>query len=165
MGAPGSNRLYIAHVGDSRAVLGRGKTSSLDLTEDHKPDLPAEKKRIESKGGSVQWDGYFNHRVYTREGRGGLNMSRALGDNYVKSAGVTEVPEIKVHEITDKDKFILLCSDGVWEFIKSEEACELVDKKGKEGADAAAEELSLLSFNKWMEDSADEISDDITVLA
>merc|ERR1712232_1458909 len=102
------------------------------MGEDHKPDLPEEKKRIEGKGGQVVWDGYFNHRVFTAEGRGGLNMSRALGDNHVKSAGVTEVPEVKIHDLVDDDKFIMLCSDGVWEFITSEEAGALVDKKGKD---------------------------------
>ena len=38
-----------ANVGDSRAILARGG-QAIDLTEDHKPNLPSEKKRGESKG-------------------------------------------------------------------------------------------------------------------
>ena len=49
--------LYIAHVGDSGAALGRvnkdGKLQAVPLTADHKPDVPSEKSRIESLGGSV----------------------------------------------------------------------------------------------------------------
>ena len=41
--------LYAAHAGDSRAVLCRGG-SALRLTEDHKPNLPAERERVESAG-------------------------------------------------------------------------------------------------------------------
>jgi len=160
---PGTLRLYVAHVGDSRAVLRRDKVVE-NLTEDHKPGNKEEKKRIESKGGRVEWDGYFNHRVYTAEGRGGLNMSRALGDNYVKPAGVTEVPEIRVIDLVETDKYVLLCSDGVWEFIDSEQACEAIKDFGREDAQQAAEKLSLRSYQEWMNDSDEEISDDITVL-
>ena len=49
--------LYIAHVGDSRAALGRlnkeKKLQAVALTADHKPDVPSEKTRIESLGGKV----------------------------------------------------------------------------------------------------------------
>lgn len=49
--------LYIAHVGDSGAALGRlskeKKLQAVPLTADHKPDVPSEKNRIESLGGKV----------------------------------------------------------------------------------------------------------------
>ena len=45
--------LHMAHCGDSRAVL--AAPEALRLTQDHKPDLPAERARIEAVGGHVEW--------------------------------------------------------------------------------------------------------------
>lgn len=87
--------LYVAHVGDSRVVLGKKllqangeyEWGAVDLTIDHKPDLPEERARIEKNGGVVIFDGGWNHRVFAKgkkDARGkrypGLNMSRAMGD-------------------------------------------------------------------------------------
>ena len=50
------NMLTVAHVGDTRAVMGRRNAMGMrgvDLTEDHKPDSIKEKKRIERMGGKV----------------------------------------------------------------------------------------------------------------
>lgn len=44
--------LYAAHCGDSRAVLCRGG-EPLRLTEDHKPNVPRERMRVEALGGRV----------------------------------------------------------------------------------------------------------------
>merc|ERR1719454_1552968 len=89
--------MHIAHVGDSRCVLGRwidGKWNHVELTFDHKPDLPEERKRIEAAGGKVVFDGYFNYRVYAKNGQGGLNMSRAMGDlNSYNNAGLSCTPD------------------------------------------------------------------------
>lgn len=48
------SRLYTAHAGDSRAVLCR-QGRPLRLTQDHKPNLPAERARIERVGGRVHF--------------------------------------------------------------------------------------------------------------
>jgi serine/threonine protein phosphatase PrpC len=39
------HRLYVANIGDSRAVLSRSDTA-VPLSTDHKPDLPSERNRI-----------------------------------------------------------------------------------------------------------------------
>lgn len=49
----------------------------------------------------------------------GLAMSRSLGDNVSKPIGVTHEPEVVKLEVEERDKFILLASDGVWEFIRN----------------------------------------------
>jgi len=46
-------------------------------------------------------------------------MSRSLGDNVSKPIGVTHEPEVVKLEVEERDKFILLASDGVWEFIRN----------------------------------------------
>lgn len=43
----------------------------------------------------------------------GLAMSRAFGDFCLKDYGLISVPDISYHRLTDKDKFIILATDGV----------------------------------------------------
>lgn len=66
--------IYIGNSGDSRAVLAKkstnGKVNALELSVDHKPELPEERQRIEKAGGFVD-----DNRV-----KGVLSLSRALGD-------------------------------------------------------------------------------------
>jgi serine/threonine protein phosphatase PrpC len=50
----------------------------------------------------------------------GLAMSRSFGDNVSKPIGVTHVPEIINLKIDKRDRFILIASDGVWEFISNQ---------------------------------------------
>lgn len=40
--------------------------------------------------------------------------------------GVTSEPECTVKELTPVDKFMILASDGVWEFIESQDAVDIV---------------------------------------
>lgn len=170
--------LIVAHVGDSRAILARKRDRKFlvtDLTEDHKPNLPAEKERIEKAGGTVAFDGHFNYRIFTKDGQGGLNMSRALGDLTVSKVGLSAEPEtctvpisvskIELEEEDFKDDIMLiLCSDGVWEFIESEEAAKIVGQFGRSQVQEATERLAKTSWERWMSDSGDEISDDITAI-
>ena len=47
-------------------------------------------------------------------------MSRSIGDFVAQTVGVIPEPEIIHREISETDKFIILASDGLWEFIESE---------------------------------------------
>lgn len=97
--------VYIANVGDSRAVLSRGG-KAIDLSRDHKADSAKELSRINQKGGRV-----VNGRV-----NGLLAVARSLGDKEMKigknKGPVTPYPEISKVEITSDDEFIILASDG-----------------------------------------------------
>jgi len=164
----------IGHVGDSRAVLARKQSNefkSEDLTEDHKVNLPKEQGRIESAGGVVEFDGQINHRVWTAEGRGGLCVSRVLGDTVMHGSGVIAVPEIRrvdlnlegVGDGRGKDLFVLLCSDGVWEFMTSQEACDVVLSYGRDDVQGAIAELVRRSRDLWLQDDP-AYADDITAV-
>jgi len=61
--------IYCCNTGDSRSVI-CDKGKAVELSKDHKPDLPLEKSRIITAGSSVI-DGKVNGR---------LAVSRALGD-------------------------------------------------------------------------------------
>lgn len=87
--------IIVGNSGDSRAVLGKksgDKITGVEMSVDHKPDLPEEKRRIERAGGFVE-----DNRV-----KGVLNLSRSLGDLEYKSDSsiplkdqmITAFPEI-----------------------------------------------------------------------
>ena len=63
---------WVANAGDSRAVLQTKKKEIKDLSEDQKPDTPAEEKRILSKGGyvsppEVEWGGEEQGMILERQ--------------------------------------------------------------------------------------------------
>jgi len=124
------NKLYVANAGDSRCVLCRGG-NAVEMTKDHKPDLPEEKQRIEKAGGVVE-DG----RVM-----GNLNLSRSIGDmEYKKTQGVgpeeqmiTAYPDLLEQELGEQDEFILLACDGVWDMMTWQQVVDFVkQRKGTE---------------------------------
>mmetsp|Transcript_59817 Transcript_59817/g.182763 ORF Transcript_59817/g.182763 Transcript_59817/m.182763 type:complete len:390 (-) Transcript_59817:77-1246(-) len=173
----GKNKVWLAHVGDSRAVLGNADGSKAKaLTVDHKPDLEGERRRIEQAGGRVIFDGYFNHRVFAaRTLAPGLNMSRALGDIMGhEEAGLSAEPEVLELDLArDLAQFglgggpggdvrLVLCTDGVWEFIEDSEAFKIMARGGKATPNECIRDLTDCGWRKWMEDSDNEIADDIT---
>lgn len=56
----------------------------------------------------------------------GLAMSRSLGDGLAQSLGVSCEPEIKQVTLNKSDKFIIIASDGVWEFLSNEAIAKIV---------------------------------------
>ena len=111
-----SNHIVVSNCGDSRAVIGR-VGGAVPLSVDHKPDRADELKRIQEAGGRViYWDG---PRVL-----GVLAMSRAIGDNYLKPYVISE-PEVTITERTDDDECLILASDGLWDVVSNETACNI----------------------------------------
>lgn len=178
-------KLHIAHVGDSRAIVYRrpkdGKWENVAATIDHKPDVAKEKAFIESHGGRVVFDGYYNYRVFAQNGSyPGLNMSRALGDvaGYT-DAGLSAEPDVQEINLNSYPGtwVILLCTDGVWEFTENDEALNTLTKEieagetrnepgsAQESLQGGLRKLASDSYQKWMKDSDNEISDDITGIA
>ncbi|KAL0340845.1 UNVERIFIED_CONTAM: putative protein phosphatase 2C 33 [Sesamum radiatum] len=125
--------LVIGNVGDSRAVLGtRDENNSLtavQLTVDLKPNLPAEEERIRKCKGRVfaLQDEPDVARVWLPNSNApGLAMARAFGDFCLKEFGLISVPEISYRRITDKDEFVVLATDGIWDVLSNEEVVDIV---------------------------------------
>lgn len=126
LGVIWNNVLFMANVGDSRSFLASKKGNHVIVrctTDDHKPETREEKHRIESYGGIVMAqkddDGsdFGPNRVWNQEMTApGLAMSRSVGDGLAHSLGVSATPDIVKHSQTPDDKFIVMCSDGVFEF-------------------------------------------------
>lgn len=160
-------KLYMAHAGDSRAVLCRrvnNKITAVELTRDHKPTLRDEMERIIKAGGEVKrLEDDIPHRVFIRgKSYPGIAMSRTIGDLLAQTVGVTYMPEVNEMDLEDTDEFVIACSDGVWEFVSSQEAIDEISKYNKNPS-KAAEALAVLAWNKWVSNEED-IVDDITVV-
>eukprot|EP00429_Kryptoperidinium_foliaceum_P056830 CAMPEP_0176091698 /NCGR_PEP_ID=MMETSP0120_2-20121206/45933_1 /TAXON_ID=160619 /ORGANISM="Kryptoperidinium foliaceum, Strain CCMP 1326" /LENGTH=374 /DNA_ID=CAMNT_0017425599 /DNA_START=62 /DNA_END=1186 /DNA_ORIENTATION=+ len=160
----------VAHVADSTCVLGKrseaGVYDGVALTRDHKPNLKDERARIEKAGGRVVFDGYANHRIYAKNARyPGLNMSRCIGDLMGHAdCGITCMPEVTEHKISPEDYCLLLCSDGVWEFIEPKQAVDIVSAFEKDKAMPAAERLAKEAWDRWIREEGGGVVDDITVV-
>ncbi|KAK7201672.1 protein phosphatase 2C-like protein [Novymonas esmeraldas] len=148
--------LYVACLGDARAVLYDGHTT-IAMSEDHKPGNTDESRRIAKCGGFVQFG-----RVC-----GILAVSRALGDfefkfqpsSSVDAKGeerlstdfpfaatgsvasssshnrrfisnrdlmVSNIADVRQLHLTDASAFLLLACDGLWDVLSNEEATEFV---------------------------------------
>lgn len=167
---PLENRIITAHVGDSRSVLARWSRSgrvleAVDLTNDHKPNSESEKRRIIAAGGQVKRiEGDIPYRVFIKgKMYPGLAMSRAIGDTIGYQAGIIPEPDINTFQIQpEKDAFILICSDGVWEFISSQEAVDIIAEGGSSNAQLSAEKLAREAWRRWIQEEGN-VVDDITV--
>lgn len=158
--------LVIANVGDSRGVMGVKRGSghvAKDLTVDQKPDDKGEKQRILSLGGRVTPpdEPGLSARVWTKSGGYGLSMSRSLGDHLLSSVGVIAEPEITRRTLSDDDEFMILATDGIWEFITSEEAVKIVSKHTN--ATEACYDLIHTATSLWRKEEGD-YRDDITAV-
>ncbi|WOL12814.1 putative protein phosphatase 2C 33 isoform X1 [Canna indica] len=125
--------IVIGNVGDSRAVLGtRDKDNSLtaiQLTVDLKPNLPSEAERIRLCRGRVfaLRDEPDVARVWLPNNNvPGLAMARAFGDFCLKDFGLISVPEVSYRRITERDEFVVLATDGVWDVLSNEEVVHII---------------------------------------
>mmetsp|Transcript_26062 Transcript_26062/g.34204 ORF Transcript_26062/g.34204 Transcript_26062/m.34204 type:complete len:602 (-) Transcript_26062:87-1892(-) len=183
------SHLIVAWVGDSRMVLAHrrkgesprskvegtprsGRCQARALTWDQKPDVPFEMQRIMKSGGfvstPVEVEGQEAvSRVWLDEEMTqiGLAMSRSLGDHAVATVGVIAEPEITEMELTEKDEFLILATDGVWEFFSNQDAVNFVDKELVEGKTASEACRSLIeeAKHRWKMNEGD-YCDDITAV-
>lgn len=167
------NTLYCANSGDSRATLANQideeKFKAHDLSDDQKPEREDEAKRIIANGGRVEacrgsrGEDIGPKRVWLkRQDVPGLAMTRSFGDLIAQSVGVTSEPEVQKFTMTEDSKFMVICSDGVWEFMSSQEVVDLVGKYGMGGGKKAIKDLCAESTRRW--NMEEEVVDDTTAL-
>jgi cGMP-dependent protein kinase 2 len=142
--------LYVANVGDSRAVIAEWKGKNLvavDLSSDQTPFRTDECARVKSCGARVltldQLEGLKDPhiqcwgreddddgdppRLWVANGMyPGTAFTRSIGDSTAEQIGVIAVPEVLVMELTAKHPFFVLASDGVFEFLSSQAVVDMV---------------------------------------
>ncbi|XP_052875006.1 probable protein phosphatase 2C 40 isoform X1 [Gossypium arboreum] len=143
------NNLYTLNLGDSRAVLATfdegndmdqsGRLKAIQLTDSHTVDNELEKTRLLSEHPDDSMP------VIAGKVKGKLKVTRAFGVGYLKKKklndalmGILRVrnlisppyistePSLNVHEISKSDHFVIIGSDGLFDFLSNEEAVKLV---------------------------------------
>ena len=124
------NKIYIANCGDSRAIMSINKELR-EITIDHKPNFPNEKKRIYDNGGQVyQSQTPINNnntdqlligpfRVFP----GRLSVSRTIGDVEAKNVNfggnpnvIIAEPDIYCYDLNkDNIDFFIMGCDGIFD--------------------------------------------------
>ncbi|XP_019941597.2 protein phosphatase 1D isoform X2 [Paralichthys olivaceus] len=173
--------MYVAHVGDSAVVVGVKENESditlqaLEVTQDHKPELPKEKERIERLGGSVMKKSGVNRVVWKRPRltHNGpvrrstvidqipfLAVARSLGDlwSYDFYSGefvVSPEPDTTVMTLDPKlHRYIILGSDGLWNMMPPKNAvnmCYSHDKMVGPKGMSCARRLGCTALLFWKE--------------
>lgn len=171
-----NKHLVCFSVGDSRSIIvfDKGDNTNvgiLPLSTDHKPDLPGEIDRIRLSGGEVDRlkDMFGNKigppRVFQLGSEyPGLAMSRSLGDFQAKQVGVISSPQIIEYDINFSTKFLVICSDGVWEFASNEKVRDIGNLfYTNNDVVGYCNELVKYSMGLWEQNEI--VRDDITVVS
>lgn len=111
---PIQTTLYVANVGDSRAVLSRGG-KAVALSRDHKPLEHGERARVFGAGGVVRSDGRLN---------GQLAVAHALGD-YALQPALTDRADVTATALTRADELAIFACDGLWDVVSAQGAVDI----------------------------------------
>ncbi|KAL3826173.1 hypothetical protein ACJIZ3_022202 [Penstemon smallii] len=146
--------LIITNLGDSRAVLcTRDESNQLipeQLTVDLKPNLPSEEQRITSCQGRVlaMEEEPNVYRIWMPDQDcPGLAMARAFGDFCLKDFGLISTPEVTYRKLTEKDEFVVLASDGIWDVLSNNDVVKIVASARKRST--AAKLLIQKAVRAW----------------
>ena len=173
--------IICANAGDSRALVVFDNPANTNkenlnywnvtpLSMDYKPEMPEEMNRIIMAGGVVKQmedslgEGCGPYRVWVKgKDYPGLAMSRSIGDLKGKEIGVIPNPGILEYDLNKSTRYVIACSDGVFEFLNNKTVMEV----GKSfflqnDASTYCHELVTRSLIEW--ETNDNIVDDITAV-
>lgn len=142
-------KLYVANVGDSRAVMGSisrssNKITAEQLTKDHNASEEEVRQELKALHPDDSQIVVLKHGVWRVKGI--IQVSRSIGDVYLKRpefklnpvytrfqlseplhrAVLTAEPSLCSLTIKPQDKFLIFASDGLWEHLTNEQAVEMV---------------------------------------
>lgn len=149
--------LYIANLGDSRAVLGRavkatGEVLAIQLSAEHNVSIESVRQEMHSMHPEDSNIVVLKHNVWRVKGL--IQVSRSIGDVYLKKTEynrqplyakfrlrepfkkpiLSSDPTISVHELQPDDQFVIFASDGLWEHLSNQEAVDLVQNSPHNGS-------------------------------
>jgi serine/threonine protein phosphatase PrpC len=127
--------MNIINLGDCRTVIVYRNGSNKQVTTDHKPEDPIEKKRIEKMGGEIYKDSEGTIRI------GDLSLARAFGDGD-NAPYISQKPDVFYKKITPQTKYIVMGCDGLWDVINNEDLFGLLTKFKEKGSKNIAADLA-----------------------
>jgi hypothetical protein len=137
--------LITANVGDSRAILISNR-KAIPLSEDHKPTLASEQKRIASFGGTITYN------TGIARVAGVLAVSRAFGNYGIRNL-IRADPDIIQRDLTSDDHFIVIASDGLWDVFRNNEVADMCYNLEKHGVQRIADHLVQSSLSRGSMDN------------
>ncbi|KAG0457594.1 hypothetical protein HPP92_022751 [Vanilla planifolia] len=142
--------LYVANVGDSRAVIGRlvkatGEVLAVQLSAEHNASIESVRQELQALHPEDSQIVVLKHNVWRVKGL--IQVSRSIGDVYLKKTEynreplyakfrlrepfkkpiLSSEPSISVHQLQPVDQFIIFASDGLWEHLSNQEAVDIVN--------------------------------------
>ncbi|XP_024360498.1 probable protein phosphatase 2C 46 [Physcomitrium patens] len=156
VGAIWDSKLYVASLGDSRAVLGSfSRDTSLpvarQISTEHNASIEAIREELFAKHEDDPQIVVLKHGVWRVKGI--IQISRSIGDFYLKRAEfnrppliarfrlpeplkrpvISAEPECNVITLGPDDEFVIFASDGLWEHLSSKEAVDIVYSQPRAG--------------------------------
>ncbi len=152
------SKLYIANLGDSRAVLGTlsrstttGPIVAMQVSAEHNASIESVRQDLVALHPDDSHIVVLKHGVWRVKGL--IQVSRSIGDVYLKKAEynrepllsrfrlpeplrrpvLSAEPEFHVHMLKPQDRFIIFASDGLWEHLSNQEAVEIVHNHPRAG--------------------------------
>ena len=147
-----NNKLYTANLGDSKSILLSQNLGNFEYKKVSKVfncRKKDEQKRLKEKWPNMK-DIYKCKREKVCYVKGRLQPTSSLGDYYLKSPFynidskklfddeyinnslskyegpfIISEPDIKIFELTSKDKYLVMGSDGLWDYLNSKEIVQL----------------------------------------
>jgi cGMP-dependent protein kinase len=164
--------------GDSRSMP--GEIIAIPLTMDQTPYRRDERERVIAYGAEIRsiegktnidWGDLVHHDTINVEGDPpriwfqnknfpGCAFTRSLGDRIAERIGVIAEPEIITKTLTKNDKYLVIASDGIFEFLTNEyviNACTMASTPVE-----ACEALTRAAYDQWLEH--EDRTDDITII-
>ncbi|CAL9760821.1 unnamed protein product [Musa acuminata subsp. burmannicoides] len=149
--------LYIANLGDSRAVLGRvvkatGEVLAVQLSAEHNVGIEPVRQELQSMHPDDRQIVVLKHNVWRVKGL--IQISRSIGDVYLKRTEfnreplhvkfrlrepfkkpiLSSEPSITVQPLQPQDQFLIFASDGLWEHLSNQEAVDIVQNNPPNGS-------------------------------
>ncbi|KAL1532779.1 [pyruvate dehydrogenase (acetyl-transferring)]-phosphatase [Salvia divinorum] len=148
--------IYTANAGDSRVVLARLEKSgkevkAVQLSDEHNASFESVREELRSLHPEDPKIVVLKHKVWRVKGL--IQVSRSIGDAYLKKAEFNKPPllakfripdpiekpillaepSIHVQKLQHEDQFLIYASDGLWEHLSNQEAVDIVHHSPRNG--------------------------------